>query len=61
MLQMAANALEEKINKIRQQNEEIRRRHEVRTGNFVSFIAHNAAIMGFVIWEGLVVHSDYLL
>jgi len=27
---MAASALEEKINKIRQQNEEIRRRHEVR-------------------------------
>lgn len=26
---MASNALEEKINKIRQQNEEIRRRYEV--------------------------------
>lgn len=28
-MQMAASALEEKINKIRQQNEEIKRRHEV--------------------------------
>jgi len=31
---MAANTLEEKINKIRQQNEEIKRRYEVKIERF---------------------------
>jgi hypothetical protein len=33
---MASNALEEKINKIKLQNEEIRRRHEVRFLKFMN-------------------------
>ena len=35
---MASSALEEKINKIRQQNEEIRRRYEVHISLYDNFI-----------------------
>lgn len=44
MIKMAADPLEEKINKIRQQNEEIRRRYEV----ILSFIKLTFYIIIFI-------------